>query len=306
MAPPPKGVVFGPVSDWGKGSCKLLLEHDGEGVPEFGEKGMEALSQAVLNTENGKKGWKGEGDWFRHISQLERDHKDEEETLRVTDETSAGRAIEILNSVANGDLDGVDAIYETTEKDGDMLESITLRSVKTTDDAGLDKSHYWSLTNPKWARRAEVKGIAKEQPKQVEELAMEGVEEYVEDSDNETIRAISMRRGKKARIETSLSELEKKLGPGPVEPATPRILEEIRDNLFQATQRTMDWAEDEIPDLDMDLDRSQVKGLTDSLHTVRSLSEEELNEMTEKIVEGQGKRAEKEDDEMRGEEEEEA
>jgi len=30
-APLPKGVLFGPVKDWGQGSTKLLLEFNGEG-----------------------------------------------------------------------------------------------------------------------------------------------------------------------------------------------------------------------------------------------------------------------------------
>ncbi|RPB23551.1 hypothetical protein L211DRAFT_838401 [Terfezia boudieri ATCC MYA-4762] len=34
MVPPTRGVIFGPVRDWGKGSCKLLLEH--HQVKEFG------------------------------------------------------------------------------------------------------------------------------------------------------------------------------------------------------------------------------------------------------------------------------
>ncbi|KAF8418272.1 hypothetical protein EV426DRAFT_679732 [Tirmania nivea] len=325
MAPPPKGVVFGPVSDWGKGSCKLLLEHNKEGglihrrqytlenvtswavVPEFGEKGMEALGKAVSNTEDARKVWSGEGDWFRYISQLERDYRGEEETLRVTDEASAGRAIEILNravafqdSMANGDLDGAEISYETIEKDGDLLESITVRPLISNGEA---TAHHWVLTTPKHARRARATGIASVQLRQEESKREVVAEEDDEELDNETMRAMSIRRGKKARIGTYLSELKKKLGSTPVEPAAPRTFEQVKDNLFQATPGTMDWAEDEIPDLDVDLNRPPVKGLKDSQHAIRSLTEEEVREMTERLVEGQGKRAEEEEDEeMRYEE----
>ncbi|KAF8422186.1 hypothetical protein EV426DRAFT_606304, partial [Tirmania nivea] len=319
------GVVFGPVSDWGKGSCKLLLEHNKEGglihrrqytlenvtswavVPEFGEKGMEALGKVVSNTEDARKVWSGEGDWFRYISQLERDHRGEEETLRVTDETSAGRAIEILNravafqdSVANGDLDGAEISYETMEKDGDLLESITVRPPISNGEA---TTHHWVLTTPKHARRARATGTASVQLRQ-EESKREAVAEKDDgESDNETIRAMSTRKGKKARIGTYLSELEKNLGSRLVEPAVPRTFEQVKDNLFQATPGTMDWAEDEIPDLDVDLNRPPVKGLKDSQHAIRSLTEEEVREMTERLVEGQGKRADEEEDEEMGYEE---
>jgi len=66
MAQHPKGVLFGPVKDWGQGSTKLLLESDGEGdlkvrrqltlenvtnwlaIPKFQELGGEvALATAV-------------------------------------------------------------------------------------------------------------------------------------------------------------------------------------------------------------------------------------------------------------------
>ncbi|KAF8415233.1 hypothetical protein EV426DRAFT_630171, partial [Tirmania nivea] len=325
MAPPPKDIVFGPVSDWGKGSCKLLLEYNKEGglihrrqytlenvtswvvVLEFGEKGIEALGKAVSNTEDARKVWSGEGDWFRYISQLERDHRGEEETLRVTDKASAGRAIEILNravafqdSVANRDLDGAEISYETMEKDGDLLESITVRPLTSNGEA---TAHHWVLTTPKHARRARAMGTASVQLRQEESKREAVAEEDDGDSDNETMRAMNTRKGKKARIGTYLSELEKNLGSRSVELAVPRTFEQVKDNLFQAIPGTMDWAEEEIPNLDVDLNRPPVKGLKDSQHAIRSLTEEEVREMTERLVEGQGKRAEEEEDEEMGYEE---
>ncbi|KAF8442666.1 hypothetical protein BGX38DRAFT_1314369 [Terfezia claveryi] len=144
MAPPPRGVVFGPIKDWGKGGCKLLLEHDGEGglkkrrqytmedvagwalIPEFRERGEEALSQAIVNTEHARaRGeWRGEGDWCMHISQVEKDLRDEEEAIKVMDGPSAERAVEILkrsitiqDGTVNGQLEGYDVEYQKSDGD---------------------------------------------------------------------------------------------------------------------------------------------------------------------------------------------
>ncbi|RPB18454.1 hypothetical protein L211DRAFT_854129 [Terfezia boudieri ATCC MYA-4762] len=115
MAPPPKGILFGPVQDWGKGSSKVLLEFDGEDgvkkirqyiledvtkwhlVPEFLEKGNKALGQVISNSRHLEKEWEGNISWEHHVSQLEKENREEEEVIKVVDGPSVERAIEILN-----------------------------------------------------------------------------------------------------------------------------------------------------------------------------------------------------------------
>ncbi|KAF8432393.1 hypothetical protein BGX38DRAFT_1146402 [Terfezia claveryi] len=214
MAPPLKGVIFRPVSDWGKGGYWATISG-------FGDKGAEA-----------RKGWKGEGDWYRYVSQLERDYREKEVALKVTDETSAERAIKILkrsiifqDGVANGGLDSFDIEYVTTDKDGDLLERITVRPMKANieREGNLDKSQYWVLTTPKQ-----------------EDLRIEDVDEDEEELDLKTMKA-----------------------------------------------GAIDWAEDEISELNVELNSRTppMKGLKDSQHAIRSLTEEEVNEMIERLVE---------------------
>ncbi|KAF8416104.1 hypothetical protein BGX38DRAFT_774478 [Terfezia claveryi] len=173
-----RGVVYGPITDWGKGGCKLILQHgngEGEGlrrqyvvgnvaewasVPEFGEKGAEALSQAVENTEQARKAWAGEGDWCRHISQMERNLRVEEEVIRVGDSPSVVRAIMILNravaiqdGAANGQLDGYQVDYCTVVKEDDLLESITVRQESEL----FGTTHHWTLTTPGSGKPADIK-----------------------------------------------------------------------------------------------------------------------------------------------------
>lgn len=101
MVPPPKGAVFGPIKDWGIGSCKLLLEIGNKegvkgrrqyvleevanwvGILEFGDRGARALDLAMANTERAMEAWQGEGDWCRYISQVERDLREEEEVIKL-------------------------------------------------------------------------------------------------------------------------------------------------------------------------------------------------------------------------------
>ncbi|RPB19948.1 hypothetical protein L211DRAFT_579326 [Terfezia boudieri ATCC MYA-4762] len=190
LAPPPRGVVYGPIKDWGKGSCKLLLDFSSkEGVKgrrqyviedvagwaaisEFGEKGRKALEQAVSNTELARENWKGEGDWCRYISQAERDLREEEEVIRVTDGPSAERAVEILaravaiqDGAANGQLEGYEVEYQTADKEDEIYESITVRPAKATGGAMFGTVHHWTLTTPKGKRNADkrqpVRGVTR-------------------------------------------------------------------------------------------------------------------------------------------------
>lgn len=101
-------------------------------VPEFGERGTEALVQAGRNSERAKQEWSGEGDWELHISQLEQRGRQDEETIRVRNSSSAERAIEILtrgiaiqDGAINGQLEGLDFEYAKEDKEQEILESIT-------------------------------------------------------------------------------------------------------------------------------------------------------------------------------------
>ncbi|KAF8427648.1 hypothetical protein BGX38DRAFT_1147057 [Terfezia claveryi] len=178
MAPPPKGVLFGPIVDWGKGSSKVLLEFSDEGgvrktrqyvleevtkwhlIPGFGEDGSRALSQACANTEKCKSEWQGEGDWDLYISQQERQGRGEQEILRVRDSPSAERAIEILkmgmaiqDSSVNGRLEGFDFTYEQAEVEDNVLESITVRLMRLDGSVLEGMTYRWTLSTLRPARR---------------------------------------------------------------------------------------------------------------------------------------------------------
>ncbi|KAF8427649.1 hypothetical protein BGX38DRAFT_1299825 [Terfezia claveryi] len=252
MAPPPKSVVYGPIKDWGKGSCKLLLEFSSEkrkkgrrqyileevtswaGVPELGDRGVEALDLAMANTEWAREGWQGEGDWCRHISQVERDLSGEEEIIRVTDGPSAERAVGILSKgiaiqdgVANGQLEGYEVDYQTAVQEDGMLESITVRPARVSGEAIFGMAHHWTLMTP-----ISKKGAIKRQPAGwVGRLGEVGEEEG--ESEDEVMR----KKGKKRRIGEArpLEVLVKELGVDSVEPAVPQDLEDIRANVFGVT-----------------------------------------------------------------------
>ncbi|KAF8415692.1 hypothetical protein EV426DRAFT_722074 [Tirmania nivea] len=124
MAPPPKGVLFGPIKDWGKGHSKALLEFDGEG-------GVKMRRQYVLED---IANWITVPKFGEKSQKIEKECRAEEETLRVVDGPSAERAIEILNKVVviqdsavKEELDGFDFEYNRAEKEDDILDSIIVR-----------------------------------------------------------------------------------------------------------------------------------------------------------------------------------
>ncbi|KAF8433081.1 hypothetical protein BGX38DRAFT_1276338 [Terfezia claveryi] len=315
MVPPPRGVVFGPIKDWGKGGCKLLLEHDGEGglkkrrqytlenvagwalIPEFRERGEEALSQAMANTEHARGEWRGEGDWSMHISQVEKDLREEEETIKVTDGPSAERAVEILkrsiaiqDGTVNGQLEGYDVEYQRSDKDDGILESITVRPAGADSGAMFGITHHWTLSTPRVRKRGGSRTAlsAKEQLANLE-TELESISEGEGDSDEEPSRKQNAGNGKKRRLEPgkSLQELGKELGMESVEPAVPRSFEEIRSNVFGVPPPAWDLDGDKWPD---------GNGLEDSMHAVSGLTEEEVAGLMEDLVEGQ--RPTKEDADM--------
>ncbi|KAF8434412.1 hypothetical protein BGX38DRAFT_1275512 [Terfezia claveryi] len=315
MAPPPRGVVFGPIKDWGKGGCKLLLEHDGEGglkkrrqytlenvagwalIPEFRERGEEALSQAMANTEHARGEWRGEGDWSMHISQVEKDLREEEETIKVMDGPSAERAVEILkrsiaiqDGTVNSQLEGYDVEYQRSDKDDGILESITVRPAGADSGAMFGITHHWTLSTLRVRKRGGSRTAlsAKEQLANLE-TELESISEGEGDSDEEPSRKQNAGNGKKRRLEPgkSLQELGKELGMELVEPAVPRSFEEIKSNVFGVPPPAWDLDGDKWPD---------GNGLEDSMHAVSGLTEEEVAGLMEDLVEGQ--RPTKEDADM--------
>jgi len=112
MAPHPRGVLFGPVKDWGQGSTKLLLESDGEGdlkvrrqltlenvtnwlaIPKFQELGGEAaLAMAMSTATRQHAEYDGEGSFEMAVTSLERKGRGDEERFEVVDDNTAERAI---------------------------------------------------------------------------------------------------------------------------------------------------------------------------------------------------------------------
>ncbi|KAF8414925.1 hypothetical protein BGX38DRAFT_1281585 [Terfezia claveryi] len=188
----------------------------------------------MANTEWAREGWQGEGDWCRHISQVERDLSGEEEIIRVTDGPSAERAVGILSKgiaiqdgVANGQLEGYEVDYQTAVQEDGMLESITVRPARVSGEAIFGMAHHWTLMTP-----ISKKGAIKRQPAGwVGRLGEVGEEEG--ESEDEVMR----KKGKKRRIGEArpLEVLVKELGVDSVEPAVPQDLEDIRANVFGVT-----------------------------------------------------------------------
>ncbi|RPB19778.1 hypothetical protein L211DRAFT_852894 [Terfezia boudieri ATCC MYA-4762] len=185
MVPSPRGVLYGPIKDWEKGSSKVLLELGEEGggqwrqfifenvsnwhnILEFGERGRRALLQAGSNTENRRREWIGDEDWDIHISRQKRLGREEKEVLRVKDGPLAERAIEILtkglaiqDASVNEHLEGFDVVYSQQAEEDSLLESITVRPMRA-DGSVLDgMSRRWILATPK-AKKRETWGPAKE------------------------------------------------------------------------------------------------------------------------------------------------
>jgi len=156
MAPHPRGVLFGPVKDWGQGSTKLLLESDGEGdlkvrhqltlenvtnwlaIPKFQELGGEvALATAASTSTRQCKEFAVEGSFELAVTSIERKGRGDEEIFEVVDDTTAERVIELLNrglviqdEAANGSMEGLDIQHQTMETLDEVLKSIVTRPLK--------------------------------------------------------------------------------------------------------------------------------------------------------------------------------
>ncbi|RPB18026.1 hypothetical protein L211DRAFT_854558 [Terfezia boudieri ATCC MYA-4762] len=246
-------------------------------------RGREALNQAISNTHHASKEWKGDSDWEYHVSQLEKENREEEEVIKVVDGPSAERAMEILNrgiviqdGSINGILDRFDYEHSRTETESGVEDTIVVRAIRPD---GEKSDEYWgtrwTLTTPKSRRKMSLTGsrggTAAERLERLEWSSMEGIEEEEGGGlENEAINRKSTKKGR-GTIQgdgLTLKDLEEKAGLGFVEPAVPRPFKEVASNLFgqappawkledsqegwrqEGTQATMAWADDvEVPEL---------------------------------------------------------
>ena len=162
MSPLKKGVLFGPIRNWGNGESKILLEFDGEGgvkkrrqyvledvaswhkVSAFGEEGAGALRNAYRRAQILKKDGDDNDLWDHKVTQAEKEGREDEEVCKVVDKESARRAIEILDSgiviqdlVSDKEAKKVDFIYFTKESKEGTLERIVVRVKDYNREASL-------------------------------------------------------------------------------------------------------------------------------------------------------------------------
>jgi len=247
MVRPPKGVIFGPLTNWGAGGSKALFEYDGEGgvkkvkqfvledisnwnvIPRFMDlTGPERLTAAAKRTiTRYEQATEEDGSWDKKIMSMERLGRAEEETICVIDETTAERAIEILersyliqDATLHEDFNEASCQYEQQDSADNVLERIVVRG-KTA-----------ILNTPKHHRM-----ITPAVPMTSAEI-MERIDEIPEDSedevsDNEAIRRKTRRNEKRpVPAGTSLETLNRKYDMDLYEPAVPRPTAEIVSNLY--------------------------------------------------------------------------
>ena len=174
--------------------------------------------------------------------QKEREGREEEEMIKVVDEVSVKRTIEILNaSIAIQDLasceevQGVDVLHLTKEEEDGTLERVIIR-VKDNNEASVTGGEYmWDLTThkSKSKKRKRLMGMLAQQLANLE-MRMEEIKEE-DGSNNETIAKKTARKGKKVlrKDRTSLSQMEEELRLGFMKPAVPRPFEEVKTNVFE-------------------------------------------------------------------------
>ena len=160
------------------------------------------------------------------------------------DETSAKRAIEILNAcisiqdlASSEEVKGVDVLHLTKEEEDKTLERMIIR-IKYNKVASVTGGEYtWDLitTRLKVKRGKKLPGTPEQQLANLERK-MEGIEEE-EGSDNETMAQKTVRKEKRVlrKDGTIVCQLKEELGLGFVEPAVPRPFEEVKTNVFEKT-----------------------------------------------------------------------
>jgi len=201
MVPHPKGVLFGPVKDWSQGSTKLLLELDGEGdlkmrrqltlenvtnwlaILKFQElEGEVALATAASTSVRQCKEFTSEGSFELAVTSIERNAKGNKETFKVVDDTTAERAIELLNrglviqdEAANGSMEGIDVQHQMMETLDEILKSIVIRPLKPLGEPVDDMGYQLNLSTSKKMTRKET-GTPAVQLARIEEALKEDEE----------------------------------------------------------------------------------------------------------------------------------
>jgi len=247
MVRPPKGVIFGPLTNWGAGGSKALFEYDGEGgvkkvkqfvledisnwnvTPRFTDlNGPERLTAAAQRTiTRYEEATEEDGKWDEKIMSMERLGRVEEEVIRVTDETTAERAIEILersyliqDATLHEDFNEESCQYEQQDSADNVLERIVVGG-KT---AILNTPKHHAMITPA------VPVTSAEIMQKIDEIPEDSEDEV---SDNEAIRRKTRRNKKKpAPAGTSLETLNRKYDMDLYEPAVPRPTTEIVSNLY--------------------------------------------------------------------------
>ena len=153
MVRPPKGVIFGPLTNWGAGGRKALFEYNSEGgvkkvkqfvledvsnwnvIPRFTDlKGLERLTAAAQRTiSRYEQATEEDGSWNEKIMSMKRLARAEEVVICVTDETTAERAIEILersyliqHATFHENFDEASCQYEQQDSADHVLERIVV------------------------------------------------------------------------------------------------------------------------------------------------------------------------------------
>ena len=201
-------------------------------IPRFtdlkGPKRLTVVAQRTINRY--EEATEEDGSWDEKIMSMERLGRVEEEVIRVTDETTAERAIEILersyliqDATLHEDFDEESCQYEQQDSADNVLERIVVGGKKAILNT---RKHHAMITPTVPMTSAEI---------------MEKIDEISEDSedevlDNEAVRRKTRRNEKKpVQAGTSLETLNRKYNMDLYEPAVPRPTAEIVSNLYMTT-----------------------------------------------------------------------
>jgi len=130
-------------------------------ILKFQELGGEvALVTAASTSARQFKEFSGKGSFELAVTSIERNGRGDEETFEVVDDTTAERAIELLNrglviqdEVANGSMEGLDVQHQTMETLDEVLESIVIRPLKPSGEPVDNMRYQLNLSTPKRVAR---------------------------------------------------------------------------------------------------------------------------------------------------------
>jgi len=230
----------------------------------------------------------GEGSFELAVISIERKGREDEEIFEVVDDTTAERAIELLNrglviqdEAAKGSMEGLDVQHQMMETLDEVLESIVIRPLKPSGEPVDDMGYQLNLSTPKRATR-KVTGTPAAQLARIEE-ALEKDEDM--ESENKAMRKKSAKKGKGklTKVRVTLDALQKEMKIFEEATETQKF-DEVRSNLFaihppswkledsqrgwsqETTQQSIKTAvEVVIPDSDNDMDSDDESILDGSL-----------------------------------------